>query len=231
MGDRYTITNSSEELANRFNVDIPDAYSPSYNAAPTQILPIITQGSKGLSFFYWGQIPDWSKNKAISNKLLFTNMETLVEKAITKKALLSRRCAVPADGFYGWKQVSKKGKIPYRVIFENKSIVSFAGLWEEFEDDNENTMHTFKLITSPSNSSILPMSTRMPVIMTEKEEAIWLNKESTEEELMEVLKTYPADKMKTYSVSPKISDSSVNEPALIEPMAPADQHGNYSLFD
>ncbi|UII24980.1 SOS response-associated peptidase [Fulvivirga maritima] len=231
MGDRYTITSSSEALASRFNVDIPEAYAPNYNAAPTQILPLITQGSKGLSFFYWGQIPGWSKNKAISNKLLFADMETLSEKAITQKALLSRRCIVPADGFYGWKQVSKKGKIPYRVIFENKNIVSFAGLWEEFEDDNENIVHTFKLITSPANSSILPMSTRMPVIMTEKEENVWLNNESTEEELLETLKPYPADKMKTYSVSPKISDTSVNEPALIEPMAPADQFGNYSLFD
>ncbi|UII20168.1 SOS response-associated peptidase [Fulvivirga ligni] len=231
MGDRYTITGSQAQLAERFHVEIPDNYKPHYNASPTKILPVITQDSKGLSFFYWGQIPDWSKNKSIASKLIYTEMETVTEKASSKKALMERRCIIPADGFYGWKQVSKKGKIPYRFIFDKNQTVSFAGLWEEFEDEEENTVHTFKIITAPSNSNVSPVSTRMPVILTAKEEALWLNSETPEEELVTILKTYPADKMGNYTVSPKISDPAINEAALIEPMAPADQFGNYSLFD
>ena len=62
MPERYTISKPAEELALELGVEIPENYQPRYNAAPAQLLPIITSKAKeGLSFFYWGTIPGWSE--------------------------------------------------------------------------------------------------------------------------------------------------------------------------
>lgn len=231
MGNRYTITAEADALSERFQVDITDRYAPRYNAAPTQVLPVITQGSKGLSFFYWGQIASRSKNRAISTKLIFAESETLTQKASSRAALMQNRCIIPADGYYDWKQISKKGKVPHRMVFNNNSIVTFAGIWEEFEDDDENVVHTFKIITTPANSMVEQISNRMPAILDQDTEKLWLDNDVSEKALLEILAPYPAVKMSSYTVSPRFTDVNNEGPGVIRPMAPADQFGNYSLFD
>lgn len=231
MGDRYTITAEAEVLSKRFDIDVTERYAPRYNAAPTQVLPVITQGSKGISFFYWGQIPERSKNKTISTKLILAEKETLTEKVSSHNALLQSRCIIPADGFYDWKRISKKGKVPHRFIFGNSEIVSFAGIWEEFEDDEENVVHTFKIITTPANKIIADVNSRMPAVLAKDAEKAWLDNNTPEEVLLDLLTSYPSEKMGSYTVSPRISDLNNEGPSLIKPMAPADQFGNYSLFD
>lgn len=231
MGDRYTITADQEALEKRFGVEIPDRYEPRFNAAPTQILPVITQNSKGLSFFYWGQIPEWSKNKAISPKLIYAESEKIGEKATNKMALKSHRCIVPLDGFYGWKKVSKKGKIPHRFIFGDKEIRSCPAIWEEFEDDEGQSVQTFKLITIAANKVVGEVSDRMPVIFEKPQEELYLSDSEDLEAIAELFKPYPNDKMGSYTVSPQFSNTENEGPALIKPFAAADQFGNYSLFD
>ncbi len=231
MGERYTITANTDKMQERFGVAIPETYQPRYNAAPTQILPVITQNSKGLSFFYWGQLPDFAKNRAVSSKLLYAEAENIHEKASTKRLLSSARCIVPVDGYYAWKKISKKGRIPHRFIFENNAIKSFPAIWEEFEDDEGNMLHTFKIVITQPNTLISEMSNWMPVIFDQTQEAIWLSDTTDIDALTEILIPYPTEKMGSYTVSPRFDDPSLDDPSLIEPFAPADQFGNYSLFD
>lgn len=231
MGDRYTITAGIETIANRYGAEMHNSYVPKYNAAPTQILPVLTQGTKGFSFFYWGQIPERAKNKAISSKLIHAESESILQKVSSRNALMTRRCLIPADGYYDWKKISKKGKIPYRFVFNENEVVSFAGIWEEFEDDNEQVLHTFKIITTEANAMVKPVSSRMPLVLPQDKEDIWLNKNTTEDEIAQLFSTYSSENMTYYSVSPKIEDIALNDPTLLKPSAPADQFGNYSLFD
>ncbi len=233
MPGRYSIGASAEKIAERFNVTAPsEGYEARYNAAPTQLLPIIANSSpKGISYFYWGTIPGWSKNKSISPKLINAPTETLKEKATFKNALKKRRCLIPADGFYEWKRISKKGKVPYRIVMNSKDIFSFAGLWEEFEDENEKTVHTFTIITTTANATLRPIHNRMPAILDQENEQKWLKESTTEEDLLSMLKPYPSDKMSSYTVSHRINQVANEGISLIQPCAPVDQFGNYSLFD
>ena len=144
---------------------------------------------------------------------------------------MTRRCLIPADGYYDWKRISKKGKVPYRFIFEDNAIRSLAGIWEEFEDENENVFHTFKIITTPANQTVKQTNSRMPLILTPDQEDLWLDKNTTEDDISALLMPYDADKMTYYSVSPKIEDVTLDHAMLLKPSAPADQFGNYSLFD
>ena len=89
MLERYSLTTSPEQLQERFpKVTITDRYTPRYNAAPSQLLPVITNDSPdGFSFFYWGLHPSWSKNRSISQKLINAESEQLMEKASLRKGL------------------------------------------------------------------------------------------------------------------------------------------------
>jgi putative SOS response-associated peptidase YedK len=232
MIDRYSITATSEKISERFSVEILAPVAPSYNASPTHILPVITGASpKGLSTFYWGTSPQWSKNKQVSEKIVNVRAEDIQEKVSLKKALAKSRCIIPADGFYAWKKTGKKTMIPYRFVVTDQELFSFAGLWEEYEDTEGNDFHTFTIITTQANELVSTVCERMPVIFTKTAEKVWLDAATPEDELMNLLVRYPTAAVSLYPVSPRISDVNVNVPSLILPTAPADQHGNLTLFD
>lgn len=231
MGDRYTITADSDTLAARYALEVPERYKPRYNAAPTQILPVITQGSGGFSYFYWGQIPEWSNNKSISAKLILGEAEKMVQRATGKQALSHRRCIIPADGYYDWKQVSKKGRIPHRITWRDGRIFSIGGTWEEFEDDEGKIVHTFRILTTPANNYLSDLDNQMPLIIPKTSEHDWLDPDKSLDEIEGMLKTFESDEFHMYTVSPRVTDPSCDQPSLIKPFSPADQFGNYSLFD
>jgi putative SOS response-associated peptidase YedK len=231
MIERYTITTSADILRERFEVDVPEFYKPNYNAYPTQLLPVITSNSpQGISLFYWGETPAWAKNKTPSEKIINVRTETLAEKNILKKAMMKTRCLVPADGFYAWKKVGKKTMIPYRFV-STLGLFSFPGLWEEYEDEDGNEMHTFTIFTVKANEVVSNVQERMPIMFDRAAEKIWLKKDANEEELTNLLIPYASQNMNYYPVSPRINDVKIDVPSLITPTLPADQHGNLTLFD
>ena len=211
---------------------VPEFYKAHYNASPTHLLPVITSTTpQGLSLFYWGTAPEWAKNKALSEKIINLHGEDFPEKPGLQKALLKQRCIVPADGFYGWKKIGKKTSIPYRFILKTQGLFSFPALWEEFEDTDGNQIQTFTIITSPSNSVVNVIQERMPLILDRESEKTWLDKESPEEVLLEIISNPGTNDLDYYSVSPRISQQNVDVPSLIVPTPPSDQHGNLTLFD
>ena len=232
MIDRYSIAAPKAKINERFHSDVLDNYAPNYNASPTQLLPVIMHTfPKGVSTFYWGNLPKWSKNKALSEKIINIHAESILEKSSIKRGMMKCRCLIPADGFYAWRKVGKKTTIPYRFVLTDNDLFSFAGIWEEFEDDDGSEQHTFSIITTPANDLVATVQERMPAILTPSTEKIWMDRESSESTLMNLLLPYPAEKMSYYPVSPRILDSSINVPSLIIPTPPADQFGNLTLFD
>jgi putative SOS response-associated peptidase YedK len=167
----------------------------------------------------------------LSEKIVNTAAEGFAERPALKKALKKNRCIIPADGFYAWKKIGKKTAIPYRFVLNGRDPFSIAGLWEEFEDTEGNQIQTFSMITVPSNELIGAVHERMPLILPRQAEKLWLDNTAGEENLMPLLTTFPAAAMNYYPVSPRISDTNIDVPSLITPTAPADQHGNLTLFD
>ena len=232
MIDRYSITVTAAQISERFSVDVPEFYREHYNASPTQLLPIITSASPaGVSVFYWGTAPAWAKNKTVSEKLINLRAEHFPEKPTLKKSLRTHRCISPADGFYGWKKVGKKTSIPYRFVVRSQEIFSFPGIWEEFEDTESLQIQTFAMITLPANAVVNAVQERMPVILNHETEKLWLDKDSTEENLLAALSVSHAPDLSYYPVSPRISQVEIDVPSLIVPTPPADQFGNLTLFD
>ena len=101
MIDRYSISASREVLEKRFGVEVPEHFTPRYNCAPTQLLPVITgSAQKGISTFYCGMHPAFAKQKSLSERIVNQHAEHLIEKPALKKILMKYRCVIPADGFF-----------------------------------------------------------------------------------------------------------------------------------
>ena len=232
MPGRYTITQKEEILHERFNAEVTDRYIPKFNASPTQLLPVITNvNPDGFSFFYWGINPEISKNKAVSVKLYNTPSSQIPEKASFRRTFRNHRCIIPADGFYEWKKISRKGKVPYRITFKTREVFAIAGLWDEYEDDSGQAIHTFSMITVEANDFVSEMSETMPAILRHEDEKTWMDPDSSDEILLGLLRPYDGEAMDAYTVSPAINHQGIDRPDLILPSVPADQFGNYSLFD
>lgn len=232
MIERYTISSELDQIEKKFGAKVPKLYQKRYNAAPTQLLPVITSMNPyDVSFFYWGIEPGLSKNKRITTKLANAPVDALLNKITYKNSLTSRRCIILADGFYVWKSTGKKGQIPYRVIFQTKELFSIAGLWDSYETIDGKQIQTFTLITQEANSVVKKISDYMPAILTTHKEEQWLNNEMDLAARMKLLSELEPVSLTSFAVTPKVNNLANDGPELILPAPPADQFGNYSLFD
>jgi len=232
MVERFSIGVTAKQLGDRFGLEEPSAHRARYNVAPSQLVPVITEEEpRGFSHFYWGQPPDWSKNKTLAEKIINVRAEQITEKPVLKKNLQLHRCIVPADGFYAWKRVGKKTLIPWRFTLKDKSIFSLAGLWEEYDDEQGSNVHTFTIISVSSNDFVSAVCERMPVIFKEEQERLWLTKNAEADDLLKLLTPLTSKLMDGFAVSPQLNVISFDRPSLVLPVPPADQFGNLTLFD
>lgn len=230
MVERFSVGITASALAKRYQVEEPQ-FLPRYNGVPTQLFPVITSDApKGFSFFYWGVAPEWAKNKSIAERLINTRLEQLTERPVLKKALKKYRCLVPSDGFYAWKKVGKKTSIPWRVFPKDKSILSMAAIWEEYDDEQGNSFHTFSIFSQPAKGFAATITDRMPLFLTKDQEPVWLDKEVSEEDLLKILQNEHDFDFDGFTVSPQLSNIAFDKPSLHLPMPAADQFGNLTLF-
>ncbi|MGB8579938.1 MAG: SOS response-associated peptidase [Candidatus Sulfotelmatobacter sp.] len=81
-------------------------WNPRYNIAPSQSVPVVRQDAtrpvRSSSLMRWGLIPSWAKDAKAGYKMINARAEIIAEKPAFREPLLSRRCLIPADGFYEW---------------------------------------------------------------------------------------------------------------------------------
>lgn len=231
MCGRYSLSKSKIELEERFQAEMLADFKPRYNIAPTQLVPVLTSDSpKGFSFFYWGITPDFGHNKPVSQKLINVRAESVHEKISFKNSFQRRRCLIPADGFFEWKKLGKKTKIPYRFTLREDALFAFAGIWEEYETVSGESQHTFLILTTSPNDLMEDVHDQMPVILGRDQEKKWLDAYTSESDLIQMLNPYPSELMLGYAVSPLVNSVQNDTPGIIRRTSPMDQFGNYTLF-
>lgn len=218
MCGRFQLSVKGKQISERFNVEVFDEfYKPNFNCAPSQKLPVITNSEpNALNFYQWGLIPFWAKDPKIGYKLINTRAETILEKPSFKRAFKSRRCLIPANGFYEWKK--DKNKTPYRIFLKNDDLFAMAGIWETWQDAEDRPLHTFSIITTNPNSLMEKIHNRMPVILAAENETDWLH-ENDERKLQKLLVPCNPAKMEAYAISKKVNSPANNNSEIIQQVA------------
>jgi putative SOS response-associated peptidase YedK len=220
MCGRFTITLPLDELIVRYLImeNRLAKFAPNYNVAPMQFIPSIIEGKQGnrLGELRWGLVPSWAKEDKIGASMINARAESLPDKPAFRKLLTTRRCLIPADGFYEWQQRAG-GKQPYRIVMKDGSPFAFAGLYDIWTDPQGNKLATCTIITTEPNSLMAEIHNRMPVILQPAHEAEWLARDNTDTgSLLKLLQPYDAAKMRAYPVSSAVGNVRNNTKELLE---------------
>ncbi|MGI5920535.1 MAG: SOS response-associated peptidase [Syntrophomonadaceae bacterium] len=221
MCGRYTLTIDQDELSERFGcpVIIPD-YRPRYNTAPGQQMPVVIKqkGENRMVMMRWGLIPHWCKDDSMGARLFNARMESVAEKPSFRDSLLTRRCIVPADGYYEWLKINNT-KQPLRIVKKSRQTFAFAGLWDKWVDQRGNTRLTFTIITTEPVESIRHIHNRMPLILSREYEELWLEKicPGSRIEVKAFLSQFkPENELQAYPISNMVNSSANEHPELID---------------
>ncbi len=217
----------------RLNISVPgqiplpaSTLLPRYNIAPSQEILAITESEAGpqLSAFVWGLIPSWS---TVPKGFINARAETLELKPSFSESFATRRCLIPADGFYEW-QRKGKSKQPHYFQLHDESPFAFAGIWDRWQKDGV-SITSCSIITTAPNELLTNIHDRMPVMLAPEAQIKWL-RDTESDELMQLLVPFPAREMKSFPVSAKVNHAKVDEPSLVEPVELIEEPENLRLF-
>ena len=151
---------------------------PRYNIAPTQDVDFVAYDRSGnleLHRGRWWLVPFWAKE--LPKATLFNaRIETIDSTPAFRDAFKSRRCLIPADGYFEWTTSLVDGKKdPWLLQLPEGRPFSFAGLWAH----NDNLgLTSCTIITAPAVPHIEHIHGRMPVILEEGAYDTWLSGEA-----------------------------------------------------
>lgn len=222
MCGRFTITLEPAFFQQELDLgNIPSEWVPRYNVAPGQQIPIVRETeNRNVIMLRWGLVPSWAKDPSIGYKMINARSETVQEKLSFRTAFQKRRCLVLTDGFYEWQKSNKQGtpKVPFRFTLINKKPFAFAGLWETWLSPEKEEIQTCTILTCEPNDLIARVHNRMPVILDKTTCWDWL-KGKTADELLKILKPYPAQKMYGYPVGQWMNNPRMDDVKCIAPLA------------
>ena len=222
MCGRFTLRASAGTVAEQFAVFELPPFTPRFNIAPTQPVPVVridpqpTEPRRQLVWLRWGLIPSWAKDPAIGNRMINARAETVAGKPSYRAALRRRRCLVVADGFYEWRKAAGQ-KQPYFIHMADHKPFAFAGLWEAWEGADHSHIESCTILTTEPNDLLRPIHDRMPVILAAEQYDRWLDPATREAEVvLPLLKPFPSEPMAAYAVGTLVNNPGNDEPACVE---------------
>jgi len=258
MCGRYSASRSAEDLVHAFRADgvdglderdLPGELAPSWNVAPTNdVYAVLERPPRGqpdaprsrrLRVVRWGLVPSWAKDPKIGSRLINARVETLAEKPAFKKAFASRRCLLPADGYFEWydptsasdEPADRTGKTrprkqPFFLRPRDGGILALAGLYELWRDDERERddprawLWTATVITTEATDDLGRIHDRMPMFVEPDQVDAWLDPGTDRAELRRLLVPALPGMLDAYPVSTAVGNVKNNDPSLVEPISP-----------
>ena len=255
MCGRYASSRRPEDLVEEFEVEqaeVRETLAPDYNVAPTkEVYAVLSRppskekqrpAQRQLRVVTWGLVPSWAKDPAIGNRLINARVETVAEKPAFRRAFASRRCLLPADGYYEWyapevgeaddapagrrgRGKGKPRKQPFFIHDADGSVLAMAGLYEiwrdptKSEDDPDRFRWTCTVLTTTAEDELGRIHDRMPLLVDRDKYAAWLDPTVSDRELLEGLLVPAAPgRLEAYPVSTLVNSVKNNGPELVEPL-------------
>jgi putative SOS response-associated peptidase YedK len=237
MCGRYRLTAKERWLSEYFNIPAEDIdWAARWNVAPTDEVATIRQDraepKRTFTKMRWGLIPYWAKDISFGVKAINAVCETAAEKPAFRESMKKRRCLIPADGFYEWKQIGPKKKQAYNIGMADDGLFAFAGLWDRWKNAEGKVIESCTILTTEANVLLKDIHNRMPVILDKSDYDLWLDPGLTDPaQVADLLKPFDARRMRVYPVSSTVNTVKNDGPECAEEASAApDGPAQSSLF-
>lgn len=222
MCGRFTLTDPNpRRLASRFDLDgsFEIDERPRFNIAPTD--PVIAIRRSELATneagrLRWGLLPGIWAEKAGQRPLINARAETVASQPAFRESYENRRCLIPADGFYEWRR-DENGTQPIWFSPPGHELFAFAGIWARLERKGSEPVSSCALITCEPSGAVRPVHDRMPVVLDPAVEADWLDPGADPDDLLDLLRPAPEDRLELREVADAVNDVRQDGPHLLEP--------------
>ena len=215
MCGRFTITHPNEALAALFDAasgnDLPP--SPSFNICPTQPVAVVTSDAgRRLRAMRWGFLPVWYNTPTDGPLIINARAESIATKPAFREAVRTRRCIVPASGFYEWQTAPDGTKLPWYFTRNDGQPMAFAGIWQRWGE-----VDTCAIVSTASGPAMSAIHHREPVVLEAADWPLWLGEAGHG---AAVLMTASAEGVLTrYRVDRAVNSNRAEGPHLIAPVA------------
>ncbi|WP_458126532.1 SOS response-associated peptidase [Paenibacillus sp. Z3-2] len=203
MCNRFSLAADLDEVRDHFKIQrVMYYYKNRYNISPTQHTPIILHqdGERVLDEFRWGFIPFWGRDAVNANLM------TVHENPSYYKLVETKRCVIPSNGLYYWRQEGKKS-YAVRVVMPDRGLFGIAGLYEVWRDTRKEPLRTCTMLMTGANMVTREFGSKMPAILSEEEINTWLDPANTRvTQLLPLLKSYNSTEMNLYPVTPMVAN-------------------------
>jgi putative SOS response-associated peptidase YedK len=260
MCGRYASARSRIELLEEFAVErdrVDEPLKEDYNVAPTKPVYAVmarkprsdaaadaprapaassdqaAAPARELRVVRWGLVPSWAKDVSIGSRMINARAETVIEKPAFRRAFSSRRCLLPADGYYEWQAPAagtKGPKQPYFICRPDHGVLAFAGIYELWRDraiagdDPAAWLWTAAIITTTAPDELGEIHDRMPMVIDPASWADWLDPANTDAaDVRALLAPAATTGLISYPVSLAVNSVRNNGPELVreaEPVSP-----------
>jgi putative SOS response-associated peptidase YedK len=176
---RYQLSQEHyRRLLAELGIETPAEFVSRYNIAPGSSVPVVrtatSQSGREVVSLRWGLTPAWAKADEPPARLVNARAETLEAKPSFRDALRSRRCVLPASGFFEWEIVGR-ARSPWLFRWRDESPFGLAGLWDSWRSPAGEVVESCAVVTVAPNDLMRPIHHRMPVMLTPTECRVWLD--------------------------------------------------------
>ncbi|MFJ5229171.1 SOS response-associated peptidase [Kitasatospora sp. NPDC088391] len=235
MCGRFVSTTEPEALVSLLDVtrwDPAEALAPSWNVAPTDLVPAVLERVdpdtgevvRELRSLRWGLVPSWAKDRSGAARLINARSETVDQKPSFRKAFTTRRCVIPADGYYEWRPVpAAEGRKTYKqpYFLSTGGVLLMAGLYEFWrdaslpEDHPEAWLATATVLTTAATGPAARVHDRMPLLVPRAGLDSWLDPATTDRDELRQLLDTPAEDFAVRAVPTAVNRATTDGPELL----------------
>lgn len=238
MCGRYASTADPASLALELDAvdEVPDGLAASWNTAPTDpVLTVVDRHpepdhapTRRVRAMRWGLLPHWAKDLRAGAKMINARAETAASTPAFRAAAASRRCLVPADGWFEWRRDGTT-KQPYFITPADGSRLYLAGLWSVWwprgaDRDAERPVLSCSIVTTAATGALTDVHHRMPLVLAPADHLRWLDPDAPApaELLSGVVPTELVDALELRPVGNAVGDVRSSGPRLVARVAPAE---------
>jgi putative SOS response-associated peptidase YedK len=219
MCGRFALSIVAAQFQLAFDCAPPDGLTSSYNVTPDTQIVVIRADEEGrpvAGFARWGLLGAWMKEANDPARQINARAETAAEKPMFRDAFKKGRCLIPATGFYEWQKAGAGSSRPFYVGLASGEAFAFAGLWRRNKLADGSTHDTCAILTIQASSLLEPIHHRMPVILPQASQALWLDPTLKDAGILQaLLAPRPDHELYAYEVSRAVNAPRNDGPELI----------------